>query len=140
MCNDKASQIDIFTNKLDNSDNTTILWAFLLIFILHQSYHQTHVADQLIYIIAMGQLKRYQFLLPVLFNSSQLFFSEKILIELLNRLPHVITQSIDWYDGFSRENCIWSPCFLFTTAWLSLDTSGETTSWTTFVCSLVSWD
>ena len=34
-----------FTNKLDNSDNTTILWAFLLIFILNQSYHQTHIAD-----------------------------------------------------------------------------------------------
>ena len=25
----KASEIDIFTNKLDNSDNTTILWVFL---------------------------------------------------------------------------------------------------------------
>ena len=37
----KASEIDIFTNKLDNSDNTTILWAFLLILIFNQSYHQT---------------------------------------------------------------------------------------------------
>ena len=38
---------------------------------------------------------------------------------------------------FSRENCIWSPCFLFITAWLSLDTSGKTSSWISFVCSLV---
>ena len=51
-CNDEASQIDIFTNGLDNSDNTTILGAFLLILILNQSYHQTHIADELIYIIA----------------------------------------------------------------------------------------
>ena len=35
MHNDKATQIDIFTNKLDNSDNTTTLWVFLLIFILN---------------------------------------------------------------------------------------------------------
>ena len=42
---DKASEIDIFTNKLDNSDNTTILWVFLLIFILNQSYHETLIAD-----------------------------------------------------------------------------------------------
>ena len=38
----KASQIDIFTHKLDNSDSATKLWAFLLILILNQSYHQTH--------------------------------------------------------------------------------------------------
>ena len=53
----------------------------------------------------------------------------------------------DWMNSFfnfsglfSRENCIWFPCFLFITTWLSLDTSGETTSWLTSVCSLVCWD
>ena len=43
--NDKVSQIDIIINKLDHSDNTTILWVFLLIFILNQSYNETHIAD-----------------------------------------------------------------------------------------------
>ena len=43
--NDKVSQINIFKNELDNSDRTNILWVFLLIFILHPSYHQTHIAD-----------------------------------------------------------------------------------------------
>ena len=33
-------------NKLDNPNKTAILqWAFLLIFILNQSYDQTHLAD-----------------------------------------------------------------------------------------------
>ena len=41
---------------------------------------------------------------------------------------------------FSRENCIWSPCFLFITAWFSLDTSVKTNSWITLVCSLVYWE
>ena len=65
---------------------------------------------------------------------------KEILIELMNRLPHFITQSTDWYNGldepifFFIENCIWSPCFLFITAWLNLDTSDETASWLTFVC------
>ena len=35
--------------KKDNSDNRTILWVFLLILILNQSYHQTHIADELTY-------------------------------------------------------------------------------------------
>ena len=48
----QASQIDIFTNKLDNSESKTILGVFLLFFILNQSYHQTHIADYLTYIIA----------------------------------------------------------------------------------------
>ena len=43
----KELQIDIITNKLDNSNNTTILWFFLLILILNQSYHQTPIADEL---------------------------------------------------------------------------------------------
>ena len=68
---------------------------------------------------------------------------KKFLAELMNRSPHFITQSIDWYDGsglISRENCIWSPCFLSITAWFSLDISVETASWITLVCSLVCWD
>ena len=55
----------------------------------------------------------------------------------MNWTPNFITQSIRWYDGlddfilffvvfFSRKNCILSLCFLFITAWLSLDTSGAT--------------
>ena len=44
-CDDKASQINIFTNKLNNSDSTTLLWTFLLILILNQSYHQTQIAS-----------------------------------------------------------------------------------------------
>ena len=41
----KSSQMDIFTNQPDNLNNTSTLWVFLLIFILNQSYHQTHIAD-----------------------------------------------------------------------------------------------
>ena len=48
-----------------------------------------------------------------------------------------------WWTHFlcssrsSRENRIWSPCFLFITAWFSLDTSAEITSWTPLVCLLL---
>ena len=63
----------------------------------------------------------------------------------MNRLPHLITQSIDWNDGlirsimdpfsffwyFSLENCIWPPFFVH-----YLHTSGETTSWIILVCLL----
>ena len=28
---------------------------------------------------------------------------KKVLVELMNRLPHVITQSIDWYDGLDES-------------------------------------
>ena len=73
-CDDKALQIDIFINELDNLDNTTLLCAFLLVLILNQSYHQTHIADEVTYIIAKAYLKQYQSLLPILFPSSQLFF------------------------------------------------------------------
>ena len=45
LCNDKASQTDIFTTKLVNSDNINILWVFWLLFILNQSCHQRHIAD-----------------------------------------------------------------------------------------------
>ena len=38
-------------------DNTTILWVFLLVLILNLSYHQTHIADELTYIIAKVQLE-----------------------------------------------------------------------------------
>ena len=41
----QASQIDSFTNKLDNSDKRTTLWVSWLIFILNQSYYQTQIAD-----------------------------------------------------------------------------------------------
>ena len=41
----KESQIDSLTNKLGNSNSTTILLIFLLILILNQSYPQTHTAD-----------------------------------------------------------------------------------------------
>ena len=84
-------------------------------------------------------------------RSSLLRQMKEILIELMHRLYYFIIQSIDWYYNgldesiflflvlFSRENCIWS-LFLFITAWFSLGTSGETTSWITLVCSLVCWD
>ena len=48
-----------------------------------------------------------------------------------------------WWTHFlcsslsSRENRIWSPRFLFVTAWFSLDSSAEITSWTPLVCLLL---
>ena len=52
-CNDKASQIDIFTNRLDNSgQHNHAMSAFIFILILNQSYHQPHIADEPTYIIA----------------------------------------------------------------------------------------
>ena len=71
--------------------------------------------------------------------------TKKFPVGLMNRLPHLITQSIDWYDGltrcimnpfsffwyFSLENCIWPPFFVH-----YLHTSGETTSWIILVCLL----
>ena len=56
-------------------------------------------------------MKRYQFSLPILFNTPQLFLllhdkhfetNEKKLIELIDQLRHFITQSIDWYDGLEN--------------------------------------
>ena len=60
---------------------------------------------------------------------------KKILIKLMNRLPHFVTLSVRCYDEltrvndssffflvfFSEENCIQSHCFLFITIWFSLD-------------------
>ena len=40
--------IDIFTNKLNNLDNAAMLLASLLILVLIQSYHQTHIADDIL--------------------------------------------------------------------------------------------
>ena len=154
----KASQINRYIhkhNKLNNSDNATMLLVFLLILILNQSYHQTHIAHKLTYIIA--KVYYISFCYRFFFISSQLFFlccmlnilrqMKKFLIELINRIPQFITQSIDWYDGldefiffFLEKTAFDLPCFLFVTVWLILDTSGETTSWITFVCSLVCWD
>ena len=66
----------------------------------------------------------------------------------MNQIPHFITQSIDWYDGLDEFIFFFLVFFLektafdllaFITVWLSLDTSGETTSWITFVGSLVCW-
>ena len=45
-----------------------------------------------------------------------------------------------FYSLFLRENCTWSPSFLFTTAWFNLNISGKTTSWITLVCPMVWWD
>lgn len=49
-------------------------------------------------------------------------------------------KSIFFSSLLSKENCIGSPCFLFVTAWISLDTSGETNPSVTFAYSLVCWD
>ena len=66
----------------------------------------------------------------------------------MNQLAYFITQLFDLYDGlrgnesvffFSGENCIWSPCFLSITEWLSLDTSNET-SWIDSVFSMFCWE
>ena len=64
-------------------------------------------------IAAKTWLKCYDFLLPILFISSQLFFlccminilmqMKKLLTDLMNRLPQFITQSIDWYDGLDQS-------------------------------------
>ena len=53
-CNDKHHRLISSQIKLDN---TTILWVFLLILILNLPYHQTHIADELTYIIAKVQLE-----------------------------------------------------------------------------------
>ena len=75
LCDDKASHINIFTNKLDNSDNATILWDFLTHFAfksvlssntrswLADIYYSWGVAEVLPVIS-----------LPILFISSQLLF------------------------------------------------------------------
>ena len=69
--------VDIFTNKLDNSDNTAILWAFLLILILNHSYHQTHTADELTYIIAKAQPEALSsFRYPFFLSHLSYFFSQ----------------------------------------------------------------
>ena len=52
LCNEKSSQFGIFTNKLDDSENTTILMSFFSHFHFEKSHHQTHIADKLTNIIA----------------------------------------------------------------------------------------
>ena len=69
---------------------------------------------------------------------------KKILIQLMNRLLHFITQFIDWFDGldesiffflvfFLEKTAFDLLAFLFITGWLTLETSGESASWITFV-------
>ena len=41
---------------------------------------------------------------------------KKVLVELMNRLPHVITQSIDWYDGLDESILFFIAFFLEKTA------------------------
>ena len=163
----RPSQIDIFTNKLpvaiDNLNNPTILRVFFTHFDLESVLSlNTHSWKANIFYSqgvaeALSVFSTHSFYL-----SSQLFIlycmtnilrqMKKFLIELMDRIPNFIALSIDWYVSgvgwihflfsglFSRGNCIWSPCFLFIKAWLSLDTSGETTSWITFVFSLLCWE
>ena len=58
-------------DKINYSYNATILWVFLLISILNQSYyHQTHIADQLTYIIV-----RHSWSYILLSSSYQFFLS-----------------------------------------------------------------
>ena len=78
----------------------------------------------------------------------------KFLVQLMNQLPFLIMQFIDWYHEltrlmnpfsfillhFSGENWIWYNYVLFITEWLSLDTSAVTTSRITLDCLLVCWD
>ena len=143
----KASQIDIFTNKLDNLGNTTIPWVFFTHFNFESVlWSNTHGWWATLTYIKKTYLKHYQFSLQLLFLCCMMNVLKQIttfITELLNRLPHFATQSIDWYlwwvgwihflfsSLISRENCLLA--FLFIRAWLSLDTSGETTSWITFV-------
>ena len=70
-------------------------------------------------------MKCYQFSLPIFFDSSQLFFlvhdkhfeaNEKNPIELLNRLPHFIAQSIDCYVGLDESIFFFLVFFLEKTA------------------------
>ena len=114
------TQINIFTNKLDNSDNTTMLWTFLLILVLNQSYHQTHIADELTYIIVLATHCFY--LISVVFSllHDKHFETNE---NISNRTdesntPFYNTVHLNWCDGsdefifffsglFSRENCIW---------------------------------
>ena len=134
------------------------IWALLLILILNQSYHQTHIADKPTYTIAKMSLKRYQFSQPILFISVVFTCKINILrqikkcLELMNWIPSFTTHTIAWYDGLDEFIFFFLVFLLEKTAfdllafcslqrvWLSLDTSGVTTSWITFVCSLVCWD
>ena len=105
------------------SDNTTMLWAFLLILVLNQSYHQTHIADELTYIIVLATHCFY--LISVVFSllHDKHFETNK---KISNRIDESNTPFYNtiyrlvWFVGwihflfsslFSRENCIWSPCF-----------------------------
>ena len=67
-------------------------------------------------------------------------FLEKTVLDLLAFCwlqSDGLVELISFFLVIFRENCIWPPCCLLVTAWLSLDTSGETTSSITFFCSLV---
>ena len=110
-CNDKASQIDIFANKLDNSDNITILWAFLLILIFNQSDHHTHSWRANIYYSCVVAEAQSVFAIHSFYLISAISLycminilrqMKKFLIELMTWIPHFITQSIDWDDGLDE--------------------------------------
>ena len=117
-----------------------------------ESVLSSNTHNELTYIIAKGVVEvLISFCYPcILFISSQLFFSllhdkhfetnEKISDRfdesntLFYNIIHRLVGWVGWIHFlfsslFSRENCIWSSCFLFITAWFSLDTFDETTSW-----------
>ena len=139
------------TNKLDNSDNTTILWAFFTHFdfgsVLSSNTHRWRANISYSYGVAESL---FFYLISAVFSllhDKHFETNEKISnrIDKSNTSIYNTIHRLVWWVGWihflvSRENCIWSPCFLFVTEWLILDNSGEATSWITFVCSLVCWD
>ena len=66
---------------------------------------------------------------------------KKFLVELMNQLfcNNPLTGVMGWqvmiHFSLSTVFFIWSPYFLFITEWFNIDTSRETTIWTTLVCS-----
>ena len=160
LCNHKVSQINIFTNKPDNSGQHNHTMSFFTHFdfesVLSSKTHSWWANIYYSLAEALSIFATHSFYLIstgfFLLHDKHFETNENI----SNRIDESNTPSfyntihrLVWWVGwinflfsslFFRENCIWSSCFLFITVWLSLDTSSETASWITLVCSLVCWD
>ena len=129
--------------------------------ILNQSYNQTHIADNIFVIVRCSywSYTSFRYFLSHSCVFSQLYDKnfetdrktfcrndESItpFYNTIHRLVWWLTRSVMnpfsffYLVIFSKENCIWSPCLLFITAWFSLDTSAETTSWIILIVRFLS--
>ena len=123
---------------INYSDNTAILWVFSLILILNQFYHQTHIADELTYIItrcswsylllyySYGRGNTHCLTFFSQLHDKHFETDEKISCRIDGSIIYTpfsdtIYRPLCWFDKsdesifffrlFFREKCIWSPCF-----------------------------